>query len=86
MVKICYSKVENIKILDKPGMVEFYNNKKVYVFECYSTKIYHSSNYENNASEYIIPSGNIFITNHGIGTGIYGITKKQIQKMNIHSI
>ena len=35
------SKVENIKVLDKPGMVEFYNNKKVYVFECYSTKIFH---------------------------------------------
>ena len=81
MVKICYSKVENIKVLDKPGMVEFYNNKKVYVFECYSTKIFHSSNYEGgNASEYIIPGGNIFITNHGIGTGIYGITKKTNSK------
>ena len=31
-------------------------------------------------SEYIIPSGNINITNNGIGSGVYGITKKQIQQ------
>lgn len=80
-VKICYTRIENIKILDKPGMVEFYNNKKLCIFECYSTKIYHTSNYEGgNASEYIIPGGNIFITSHGIGTGIYGITKKSNSK------
>lgn len=81
MVNICYTQVENINILDKPGMVEFYNENKVELFECYSTKIYHRSTYEGgNASEYIVPGGDVFITNHGIGSGIYGLTKKSNTK------
>lgn len=74
-VNICYTQIKNIKLLDKPGSVEFY--KDINYFECYSTKIYHSSiNKGGTASEYIIPQGQINITSHGIGSGIYGITKK----------
>lgn len=48
------------------------NNK----FEHNQTIIYHYSKYDGcHTSEYIIPNGNINITNHGIGSGIYGITR-----------
>lgn len=73
-VNICYTQIKNIKILNKPGMVEIVkdNNK----FEHNQTIIFNSSKYgKGHASEYIIPNGNINITNHGIGSGIYGITK-----------
>lgn len=75
-VTICYTQISNLILLDVDGMVEFYND--INTFECFSTKIYHYSNFNGGcASEYIIPNDTINITIHGIGTGIYGITKKQ---------
>tara|TARA_B100001121_G_C18697415_1_gene625634 strand:+ start:3949 stop:4827 length:879 start_codon:yes stop_codon:yes gene_type:complete len=71
---ICYTQVKNLKILDKPGMVEIMNN--INYVDHYSTNIFNASKYENgHASEYIIPNGKINITSHGIGSGIYGITR-----------
>ena len=75
-IKICYTQIKNLKILNTPGLVEY--NKNINFFDCYSTKIYHYSKYKNGyAKEYIIPGGNINITNNGIGSGVYGTTKKQ---------
>ena len=66
---ICYTQVKNLKILDKPGMVEIMNN--INYVDHYSTNIFNASKYENgHASEYIIPNGKINITSHGIGSGI----------------
>lgn len=74
-VNICYTQIKNIIIMNTPGLVEF--KHKINTFECYSTKIYHCSDYNGgNASEYIIPAGNIDITSHAIGSGIYGLTKQ----------
>jgi len=71
---ICYTQVKNLKILDKPGMVEIIKN--INYVDNYSTIIFNASKYENgHASEYIVPNGNINITSHGIGSGIYGITR-----------
>lgn len=71
---VCYTQVKNIKILNTPGMVDIM--KDINYIDDFSTIIFNTSKYDNgHASEYIIPNGKINITNHGIGTGIYGTTK-----------
>ena len=73
-IDICYTQVKNIKILNTPGEVEFYN--KTNLIKCYSTKIYHCSKYNGGcSSEYIIP--NKYITDDKFYTGIYGVTERK---------
>jgi hypothetical protein len=85
---ICYTQIKNIKLLNKPGMVEII--KDINYFQHNSTVIFNASKYKNgHASEYIAPNGNINITNHGIGSGIYGITRldknKKQYKFNLEN-
>lgn len=44
------------------------------------TIMHHSDFFGGNASEYILPKGNISITSHGLGSGIYGLSQEYVQK------
>lgn len=42
--------------------------------------IHYSNFFGGNAAEYIVPNGNITITSHGLGSGIYGLSQDYIDK------
>lgn len=82
---ICYTQIKNIKITEKPGEVIFTKNPDI--FNCYDTNIYHYNNIKTGvASEYIVPNGQINITSHAIGSGIYGLATPQNKNHNIFKL
>lgn len=73
-VKVCYCKVNNLKILDKPGLVEFIS--KPSIFNCYNTKIYHYSKFKQGHGIYFMNEYNY----NCMLSGIYGELKKRKNK------
>lgn len=73
-IKVCYCKINNLKILDKPGLVEFIS--KPNIFNCFNTKIYHYSKYKQGHGIYFMNEYN----NNCMISGIYGELKKSKNK------
>ena len=88
-VSFCYTTIGNVVLLDKPGAVTFKNMSSLKKFDFTNMIVYHYSDYKGgNAAEYIVPDinkkTNIDITSHGIGSGIYGLSRLE-QTNNVYA-